>query len=65
MIVSTTCVMFLSRSFLLLVLLSPVTSSADNPDTRPFWTEQAVVHCGNDEFRKVARRPSGDIADLE
>ena len=48
--VSTTCIMMLSGSFLLLALLFPVTDSAANPDTRPFWTEQAVFHFGDDVF---------------
>ncbi|MGH7257447.1 MAG: hypothetical protein ACREIM_03655 [Nitrospiraceae bacterium] len=50
MIVSTTCIMALASSFLLLVILFPVTGSAGTPDTRPFWTEQAVFHFGDDVF---------------
>lgn len=50
MIVSTTCIMALASSFLLLVIFFPVTGSAGTLDTRPFWTEQAVFHFGDDVF---------------
>lgn len=50
MTVSTLRIMSWVCSLLGLVLVVSVTVRAGNLDTRPFWTEQAVFHFGDDVF---------------